>query len=60
MLENLQLLGLLVFGVETKFPLPETTVGSLLVAFPVNKYKISVGGKMFTIFHKMTYSKDLG
>ena len=37
---NVQFLGLLVFGVETKFPLPETTVGKLMVTFPDNKYKM--------------------
>ena len=51
---NVQFLGLLVFGVETKFPLPETTVGKLMVTFPDNKYKMFTYGKMYKIFHKRT------
>ena len=47
-------MGLLVFGVETKYPLPETTVGKLVVTFPDNKYKIPTYGKMEYIFHKRT------
>ena len=51
---NVQFLGLLVFGVETKFPLPETTVGKLMVTFSDNKYKMPTYGKMSKVVHKRT------